>query len=397
MKSVLLCLGFNLVFAVYWLRPSCAQTQSPNLMGRWKVEFKFSSIEEHSLRFDAASGGKGAFLLLDTTSNLNPPAEPTQARWEQAAPDKVTFSGAIEFLIGNVGRDAGTLVFKGSFETANSISGKVSFFRLGQDPNNPGTVPAKTGDFTANRTATGSVTNVSAASYSSATLASEAIVTAFGSNLAMATQTATTIPLPTSLAGTTVRVQVGAGMERLAPLFFVSPNQVNYQIPAGTAVDTATILITSGDGSAAIETKRIAAVAPGLFSANASGQGVAAAVALRVKSDGRQSYEPVAQYDTTQNKFVSVPIDLGPETDQVFLILFGTGIRGRSNLSAVTASIGGTGSEVLFAGPQIGFVGLDQVNLRLPRSLAGRGEIDVALAVDGTAANIVKVNIGYQQ
>jgi len=393
MKFFLLCLGLILVFAAYSLRHSCAQTQPPNLVGRWKVEFKFSSIEEHSLRFDAASGGKGAFLLLDTVSNLNPPAEPTQAQWEQSAPDKVTFSGGAEFPIGNVGRDAGTLVFKGSFVTANSISGKVSFFRVGQDPNDPGTVPAKTGDFTANRTATASATNVSAASYSSTALASEAIATAFGSNLATATQAATDIPLPTSLAGTSVRVQVGAGTERLAPLFFVSPTQVNYQIPAGTVADAATILITSGDGSAAIETKRIAAVAPGIFSANASGQGVAAAVALRVKSDGRQSYEPVAQFDPTQNKVVSVPIDLGPGTDQVFLILFGTGIRGRSDLSAVTASVGGTGSEVLFAGPQTGFVGLDQVNLRLPRSLAGRGEIDVALAVDGNAANIVKVNI----
>src|SRR5262245_60232123 len=106
MKFLLLCLGLILVFAVYSLRPACAQTQAPNLIGRWKVEFKFSSIEKRSLRFDAASGGKGAFLLLDTGSNLNPPAEPTQAQWEQAAPDKVIFLGGSEFPIGNVGRDA---------------------------------------------------------------------------------------------------------------------------------------------------------------------------------------------------------------------------------------------------------------------------------------------------
>src|SRR5262249_36583298 len=155
-------------------------------------------------------------------------------------------SGGSEFPIGNVGRDAGTLVFKGGFESANSISGKVSFFRVGQDPNDPGTVPAKTGDFTATRTATASATNVSAGSYSGGALASEAIMTAFGSNLATSTQSATDIPLPTSLAGTTVSVQVGGGMERLAPLFFVSPTQVNYQMPAGTVADAATILITSG-------------------------------------------------------------------------------------------------------------------------------------------------------
>ena len=264
---------------------------------------------------------------------------------------------------------------------------------MGQDPNNPGTIPAKTGDFTAKRIATASATNVSAASYGGTALASESIVAAFGSSLATGTEAATNTPLPTSLAGTTVRVQVGAGMERLAGLFFVSPTQINYQIPPGTVADEATILITSGDGSATIETKRIAAVAPGIFSANANGHGVAAAVALRVKSDGARNYEPVAQFDATQNKFVSVPIDLGPVTDQAFLILFGTGIRGRGDLLSVAASIGGTSCEVLFAGSQNEFVGLDQVNLRLARSLAGRGEVDVALAVDGNAANIVKVKI----
>jgi len=37
--------------------------------------------------------------------------------------------------------------------------------------------------------------------------------------------------------------------------------------------------------------------------------------------------------------------------------------------------------------------GLDQLNLIVPRSLAGRGEVDVVLTVDGRTANTVKVNI----
>ncbi|MGH9845529.1 MAG: hypothetical protein ACREEM_43010, partial [Blastocatellia bacterium] len=132
---------------------------------------------------------------------------------------------------------------------------------------------------------------------------------------------------------------------------------------------------------------------PGLFSANASGQGLAAAVALRVKADGSQSFEPVAQFDQAQNKFVAVPIDLGPESDQVFLILFGTGLRFHSSLSAVTARIGGVDTQVIFAGAQGGFVGLDQVNVRLPRSLIGRGVVDVVLTVDGQPANTVQVSL----
>jgi len=155
MKFFLGCLGLIVVATVYSLRASCAQTQSFNMTGKWKVEFKFSGDKEHTLRFDAQSDGKGAFLLLDTVSSLLPPAEPTKAQWEQAAPDQATFSGAIEFPIGNVGRNPGTLVFKGKFDSANSISGKVSFFREGQDLKNPSTIPAKTGDFTAKRATTG--------------------------------------------------------------------------------------------------------------------------------------------------------------------------------------------------------------------------------------------------
>jgi len=154
MNFFLGCLWLIAVPAVCSLYASCAQTQSFNLAGRWKVEFKFSGDEKHALRFDAQSDGKGAFLLLDPVSSLLPPTEPTKAQWEQAAPDQVTFSGDIEFPIGNVSRNAGTMVFKGKFDSANSISGKVSFFRAGQDLKNSATIPAKTGDFTAKRATT---------------------------------------------------------------------------------------------------------------------------------------------------------------------------------------------------------------------------------------------------
>jgi uncharacterized protein (TIGR03437 family) len=124
-----------------------------------------------------------------------------------------------------------------------------------------------------------------------------------------------------------------------------------------------------------------------------SGEGVAAAVALRVKGDSSLSYEPVARFDPSQNRFVAVPIDLGPETDQVILSLFGTGIRFRATLASVSAKIDGVDAPVLYAGEQGGFVGLDQINLRLPRSLIGRGEIDVVLIVDNKTANTVKIDI----
>jgi uncharacterized protein (TIGR03437 family) len=238
-----------------------------------------------------------------------------------------------------------------------------------------------------------SVASVSAASFSGAELANESIVAAFGVGLATTTQAAPSLPLPTTLAGTTVKVLDRTGATRDAPLFFVAPGQVNYLVPAATAAGAATVTITSGAGAISTGATQIASLAPGLFSANASGQGVVAGVVLRVKADGAQIYEPIAEFNQAQNRFVAKPIDLGPATDLVYLILYGTGFRNRSALTAVVCRIGGVDANVLFAGAAPGFVGLDQGNVLLPRSLAGRGEVDVVLTADGKAANTVRIAV----
>ncbi|HKC85023.1 MAG TPA: hypothetical protein VKG02_03540, partial [Blastocatellia bacterium] len=113
--------------------------------------------------------------------------------------------------------------------------------------------------------------------------------------------------------------------------------------------------------------------------------------ALRVRSNGSSRYEPIAQFDATLNRSVSIPIDLGPPTDDVYLVLFGTGLRFRS--APPTLKIGDVDAPVLFVGAQGDFAGLDQVNARLPRNLAGRGELDLELVVDGVATNTTRVNI----
>jgi uncharacterized protein (TIGR03437 family) len=89
----------------------------------------------------------------------------------------------------------------------------------------------------------------------------------------------------------------------------------------------------------------------------------------------------------------ATPIDLGPDSDQVYVSLYGTGIRNRASLSDVIAQIGGEKADVFYAGPQGGFAGLDQINLRIPRAVAGRGEVVVSLTVSGKSANPVTLNI----
>ena len=243
-------------------------------------------------------------------------------------------------------------------------------------------------DFPAGKvTIAGALASVSAASFMGATLAPESIVSAFGTLLATATQIASSLPLPTTLAGTTVRVRDSAARELSAQLFFVSPSQINLLMPAGLANGAATVTVTSGDGAVSIGATVLATVAPGLFTANANGQGVASGVALRVRGE-TQTFEPIAQFDSAQNRFAPLPIDPGPEGDQVYLILFGTGFRNRSALAAVSLTASGTAIPGLYAGEAPGLFGLDQVNAGpLPRSLAGRGEVNVVLTVDGRTAN----------
>jgi uncharacterized protein (TIGR03437 family) len=231
----------------------------------------------------------------------------------------------------------------------------------------------------------------SAASYSNVALAPDSIVAVFGTGLATATTAARTNPLPLELNGTRVTVTDSTTLERPARLFFVSPTQVNLLLPAGLLAGTAQIKIISGDSVVSSGSLNITSTAPGLFTANADGRGVPAALTLRVRVDGIQLYEPLAQFDAQTNRFVPLPIDFGVESDQLFLVLYGTGWRGRSALANVTAKVGGVDVPVLYAGPQNDLAGLDQINLILPRTLKGRGEVDVQLTIDGQALNVVRI------
>ncbi|HYZ86394.1 MAG TPA: DUF3500 domain-containing protein, partial [Bryobacteraceae bacterium] len=82
---------------------------------------------------------------------------------------------------------------------------------------------------------TGSVTSASAASYATGSLAPEGIGTLFGTGLASSTESATSTPLPTTLGNVQVQIRDSAGNTRPAPLFYVSPAQVSYQMPSGTS------------------------------------------------------------------------------------------------------------------------------------------------------------------
>lgn len=232
------------------------------------------------------------------------------------------------------------------------------------------------------------------AGYQIAPVAPNAVVSIFAAGLATSTVSTPSTTLPTSLGGLSVTLTPTQGTSLTAPLYFVSPNQVNFLVPASAADGKYSVAIRKADGSTVNGTLLVRKVSPALFSANADGLGVGLLAAIRGTFAGVQTNLPVYQVDSVTGKIVGLPISLGAETDQVYLVLYGTGIRNVAALTSVTATVGGTAVPVAYAAAQSEFPGLDQVNIGpLPRSLAGRGEAAILLTVDGQRSNSVTVNI----
>jgi uncharacterized protein (TIGR03437 family) len=252
--------------------------------------------------------------------------------------------------------------------------------------------------------------SLSAANYAPVAT-SEMVMAAFGADLASGVEAASEIPLPTRLAGRMVKVIDFSGAEKLAQLFYVSPTQVNYLMPEALLGGPAIVLLTGDNGFIRVNVINVQRVSPGIFTANANGRGVAAAVIFRVRADGSGQYEPVARFDEAEQRWVPIPIDLSPDTDRIVLSLFGTGWRQINSMADVTVELlpvvdrNSPGDPVrrpaiLYAGKQPTIPGLDQINIEIPRDPAGKGEIEVAVRVKAVPdvgfdhiSNVVRIQV----
>ncbi len=169
-----------------------------------------------------------------------------------------------------------------------------------------------------------------------------------------------------------------SGENRNVLPFFSSPGYVIYQLPDGIAPGLVTSTITAAGGLQYVDSLFVLPFAPSLFAVRPSS--LAAAWVTRVKADGATSFEPVFRIDFQTQNVTAVPIDLGPVSDQVYLSLLGTGIRNRTGPDSLYVSLAGQAAAVLYAGPQSLYDGVDQINLLLPRSLAGAGTVQAWIA-----------------
>jgi glucosylceramidase len=196
----------------------------------------------------------------------------------------------------------------------------------------------------------------------------------YGTNLSGGVQQPSLLPLPNTMQASNVQIN---GIN--APLLYVSPLQINAQVPWEVTPGSATLRVTH-DGVAASQTVTIAAAGPAIFTI-----------------DGTHA--------AALNQDYSVNSQANPATDKQAILLFGTGpgavspstVTGAAassdTLSWVTAkytaTVGASPADVLFAGMAPGFAGLWQINVTVPAGLSGA--VPVIVTVGGVASNTVLV------
>jgi uncharacterized protein (TIGR03437 family) len=213
----------------------------------------------------------------------------------------------------------------------------------------------------------------------STNIAPGSLVAIFGTNLSSGTDSAAATPLPLSLAGTSVTVDGIA-----APLVYVSPSQINLQMPFEVAPGSASVIITSGTASGDAVAAQVIPCGPGIVMVPQSNHALAVNF-----TDG------------------SLNSATNPAHPGDYLILYLTGQGALDNpvatgtaapsapfsraIGEVSVRIGGQPANVVFAGLAPGLVGVFQINLAVPAVAAGEQPLLVSIA--GSAANPAVISV----
>ena len=209
------------------------------------------------------------------------------------------------------------------------------------------------------------------------------LVSIFGSELAAGLSQADSVPLSDRLDGVSVTFN---GIS--APLLFVSPGQINAQLPwtslpAGSSSVTGNVVVTRSGVNSTPQNVSIATFAPGVFSIP---PGVGYAIAIN-NSDGSLA-APVGAIQG----FPTRPAHPGD-----FIIVYATGLgpvtppvvdghdsmdQLRNTVTKPTVLIGGVAAEVAFSGLTPQFPGVNQLNVRVPNVPAG-DKIPIQIEIGG--------------
>ena len=148
--SVLMVLGAALQVGVAQTPAPNSRLPQANLVGRWQVALTLAGVKKN-LIFEAQVRGSGLFWLLDAGPDDRSAGTPLRALWSRNTHDRVSFTGDAELPLGSCCVEKGTVVFKGRFESRDSITGKVVFVTSIDEDESPFKLRSVIGTFTAVR------------------------------------------------------------------------------------------------------------------------------------------------------------------------------------------------------------------------------------------------------
>ena len=214
-------------------------------------------------------------------------------------------------------------------------------------------------------------------------IAPGSLISIYGMDLAVETGAAGRLPARTSLNGTSVTIN---GV--LAPLFLVSPTQINAQVPFETPVGNATpVVVVAGQKNAAV-TFKVTATGPGVLMQPESNHAIAQNYpdwSLNSPENPARPGQYITVYLTGQG-----PLDNPVATGTVAPV----DPLSRA-VAPAQAKIGGIAAEIQFLGLAPGLVGISQMNLLIPEDVAA-GEQPLEVSIGGVAANTSTLSVQAQ-
>jgi uncharacterized protein (TIGR03437 family) len=203
------------------------------------------------------------------------------------------------------------------------------------------------------------------------TVAPGSLAAIFGSDLAASTVIAGAVPLPTVLGQTSVTFN---GIP--APLFFVSPGQINAQVPFTLSAGATTVQVTQSGMSSAAQITEMGVFSPGIFLLNQAGAGaIFDAVTFRIITGTSPALpgEVIAIYAT----------GLGPVSPAA---VSGAGASDPSTTTTPTVTIGGIPCPILYSGLAPTLVSIYQINVAVPAGLSSGNQV-VQIGISGALSN----------
>jgi uncharacterized protein (TIGR03437 family) len=384
----------QLAAADFQMSTNCSNGLDPS--ASCSVQVKFNPLRDGSrtgmLTIPSDSLNSPATVALSGTG-LNPAPTLTSIAPKNAVVNGPAFtlqaigSGFVaESVVQWNGKNLATSFVSGTVLTAAVASGDLATIGTTQlkvvNPA-PGGGTTSTLDFTIVGPSVAPAGLLNGANYK-AQLSAGSYAALFGSSMASSTASAQSVPLPTTLASVSVLMNGFA-----APLFFVSPTQINLQVPwelSGT--NQIEVVVTTNGVSATPINVVLSPLAPGLLSTNAQGTGQGVIIVA----------------GTDQIASPARPVN---RTEAVSIYCVGLGLVSEAPASGSPASLtalaraintptvefGGVPGKVLFAGLAPGLIGIYQVNVQLPLNAPAGSSVPVVLKAGSIASNTVTIAV----